>query len=188
MVYIKFEDIPQFTRSANYRVNMSWEYIETWIERQESGGLDLDPPFQRAHVWNKQQQIRYVEFILRGGCSGRDIYFNNPTWMGTFTGETVLVDGKQRLQAVRRFLHNEIPVFGTLHKDYEDKLPTLHCDFIVHVNDLKTMEKVYQWYIDLNSGGTPHTDEEIEKVRKLLKQEQKSTPAKPPVHMIKLTV
>ncbi len=38
------------------------------------------------------------------------------------------------------------------------------------VNDLLTREEVLQWYIDLNTGGTDHTDEEINRVKEMLKK------------------
>jgi hypothetical protein len=39
---------------------------------------------------------------------------------------------------------------------------------IIHVNNLKTEKEVLQWYIDMNAGGTPHTTEEIDRVKKLI--------------------
>ena len=39
---------------------------------------------------------------------------------------------------------------------------------ILNVNDLKSEREVLQWYIDMNVGGTPHTTEEIERVKKLI--------------------
>jgi hypothetical protein len=170
----RFRDIPQFTRSAAYKCEQSWRYLEGWLADQDDPGcqqvLVLDPDFQRAHVWNEKQQIRYVEFILRGGQSSRDLYFNHPRWNSDFRGELVLVDGKQRLQAVRRFLANEIPAFGRLYGEYADKLPH-DCAFTVHINNLKTRKEVLQWYIDLNAGGVAHTEEEIAKVYALLLKE-----------------
>ena len=41
---------------------------------------------------------------------------------------------------------------------------------ILNVNDLKTEKEVLQWYVDMNVGGTPHTDEEIEKVKKMIQE------------------
>lgn len=38
----------------------------------------------------------------------------------------------------------------------------------LNVNDLKTEREVLQWYIDMNAGGTPHTTEEIDRVKKLI--------------------
>jgi hypothetical protein len=41
----------------------------------------------------------------------------------------------------------------------------------LNINDLKTKKEVLQWYLDFNTGGTVHTEEEIVKVKKLLEQE-----------------
>jgi len=38
------------------------------------------------------------------------------------------------------------------------------------VNNLKTRKEVLQWYIEFNSGGTVHTDAEIQRVKKLLEE------------------
>lgn len=169
---MKFRDIPQFTRSADYRVNVGWDYLETWLKHEREISLDLDPDFQRAHVWDEEKQCRYVEFVLRGGQSSRDLYFNCVGWMGTFEGPFVLVDGKQRMEAVRKFLRNELAIFdGHRLEDFEDRMP-LGVNFLVHVNNLKTRAEVLQWYLDLNSGGVVHTKSELDKVRKLLAKEK----------------
>jgi hypothetical protein len=127
----KFSSIPQFTRSASYHVNYSWRYLENWLADQKDievnkgmATLNLDPDFQRGHVWTEEQQRRYVEFVLRGGRSARTLLFNCKGWQGSYEGPFVLVDGKQRLTAVLKFLHNELPIFdGHYYKDFEDKLP-----------------------------------------------------------------
>lgn len=170
---MKFRDIPQFTRMGSYAVNIPWPYLEEQLAHYAESGLDLDPDFQRAHVWTEDKQVAYVEYILRGGKSSRIIYFNCKGWMRSFDGLVILVDGKQRLEAVRRFLNNEIKAFGYKLSEFEDDLPGM-CgpDFIFHVNDLNTRAEVLQWYIDLNSGGVVHTEEEINKVKELLKKER----------------
>jgi hypothetical protein len=38
----------------------------------------------------------------------------------------------------------------------------------INVNSLLTKADVLRWYIQFNAGGTPHTAEEIEKVKALL--------------------
>jgi hypothetical protein len=175
MKYTKFRDIPQFTRSGSYQVNVSWRYLEEQFAQYEKGyGLELDPDFQRAHVWDENKQRRYVEYVLRGGKSSRTIYFNCATWMGTRTtveSPVQLVDGKQRIEAVRAFLNGHITAFDSYIHEFEDNLPWMGTDFVFVVNDLKTRAEVLQWYLDLNSGGVVHTEEELEKVRKLLESE-----------------
>lgn len=177
MKYTKFADIPQFTRDANYRVNMDIRRIPAWIEENErENGLQLNPAFQRGHIWNEEQQISWLEFFLKGGQSGNHIYFNDPFWMDwnyeTTDTESykdfVCVDGLQRLTAVQRFINNEIKVFGSYYKEYEDPRLLNANGLIFHVNNLKTEKEVLQWYLDMNSGGTPHSHEEIERVRKMI--------------------
>jgi len=126
---ISYKNIRRFTSQPCYMINTSWRYIEEnlkqYADRKQiegNEGLDLDPDFQRGHVWTEKKQIAYVEFCLRGGQSSRDIYFNHPNWQGSYKGQMVLVDGKQRLEAVRKFIRNELPVFdGHTLNDFEDK-------------------------------------------------------------------
>jgi hypothetical protein len=175
---MKFSEIPKFTKQPSYSVEISWKYLEhkiTELCSEVEGRLDLNPDFQHGHIWTVEQQIAYVEFILRGGNSGHDIYFNHPGWMNSFKCEFVIVDGLQRLTAALKFMNNEIPAFGCLYKDYEDRFPWSSIGFIFHVNDLKTRAEVLQWYIDFNSGGTPHTEEEITRVKTLLDKERKAS-------------
>lgn len=172
---MKIEDMPKFFRPPHYRINVSWDAIEHqlqhWNERESP--LNLDPDFQRGHVWSEEKQIAFVEFCLKGGESSRELLFNHPNWNGNYNGEMVLVDGKQRLQAVRRFIANDLPVFGGNRLqdfDFPRRL-LLSTDLIFRVNNLKTRRELLEWYLQLNTGGVVHTDEEIEKVKVLLKKE-----------------
>ena len=163
------------TRSGNYSVDVSWDYIEKNLQNYaEYCEVQLEPEFQRAHVWTEKQQIAYVEYIMRGGQSGRDIYFNCRGWLshGTEDDPIVLVDGLQRLTAVRKFMRNELKVFGKYYaKDFERISHDWRFKF--HINNLETYKEVLKWYLDFNSGGTVHTEEELEKVKKLLEEETK---------------
>lgn len=173
-INMKFSEIPKLTQAGHYQVNTSWRYLEKTLDDFTNElNLQLNPDFQRGHVWTKEQQIAYVEFILRGGKSARVIYFNCPHWNSGYdpNAEFVCVDGLQRLTAALAFLHNEIPAFGCYYKDFEDELP-FDIDFLFNVNDLKTKAEVLQWYIEMNSGGTPHTNKEITRVKMLLEQEK----------------
>lgn len=165
---MKFRDIKPFTRDGNYSVQVSLSYLEKHLaDWASAGNLDLDPDFQRAHVWDEARQVAFVEYLLRGGKASREIRFNCAGWMHDFHGTVELVDGKQRLEACLRFLRGEIPAFGYVIGAYEDR-PNLLQGLTFYVNDLETRREVLQWYLDLNTGGVVHTSDEIEKVKKLL--------------------
>jgi hypothetical protein len=164
-------DIKKFTDEGHYNVvislGMLCDKIKDWIDDLK---LQLNPDFQRGHVWTEKQQTAFVEFILRGGKTTA-LQFNHPGWMGSFKGEFVCVDGLQRITALMKFVNNELPVFGGNYlDDFEDKDVLLRgFDIPVRVNALKTRKEVLTWYLELNTGGTPHTDDEIDKVKELLK-------------------
>ncbi len=175
----RFRDIPQFTRTANYSVHVGWDYLPFhYAHNVLDYGLNVCPDFQRGYVWTPEQKVRYVEYVLKGGVSGRDIYCNAPGWNSTVSvGDHVLVDGKQRLDAVLGFLNNEFTVFGgNYYRDYTDGLRITQGTFIWHVNDLQTYDEVLQWYLDLNSGGTVHSVEELDRVRSRLGQPYEAPP------------
>ena len=177
---LKYEQIERFPQ-AHYKVNIGWDYLEDWlIQQSEKGGsgqtLELDPDFQRAHVWTKEQQVRYCEYIIRGGEGSRILYWNHPNWMGSFKGALTLVDGKQRLEAVRAFLRDEVIVFDNYRYSDMDRRTVVRCnlDFVVQIASLKKRRDVLNWYLMINAGGTPHTVEELGRVRALLAAEPTS--------------
>ena len=173
MKYTRFADIPRFISHGNYAVDYPLDYFMKWVEEEErEEGLQLYPDFQRGHVWTEKQQIAFIEFLLRGGKSGRDVYFNYPSWHHSVPpnayNEYVCVDGLQRITAIKRFIKNEIKVFGSYRQEFTDSPRILQDTIRVHINDLKTKREVLQWYLEMNSGGTPHTDEEIERIKEMM--------------------
>lgn len=171
---MNFHDIPMYLKSS-YHVDIDWSYLEEWLVTQIGDGVDLqlDPDFQRAHVWDDEKRRRYVEYSLRGGMGARDIYFNMRGWNdGVVAYPLQLVDGKQRMEAARCFMRSELEVFGGhLFKDIGGFLRFHTARFHVNINDLETRAQVLQWYLDLNDGGVVHTSTELDKVRALLDRE-----------------
>ena len=169
----KFRDIPKFPR-AHFEVTVGWTYLETQLDELDSDGqLDLNPDFQREHVWTEEQQMDYVEYILMGGEVGRNIIFNCAGWPRTITEPITLVDGKQRIEAVRAFMRNDLRAFNVRYRDYEDRIDTMITRFSFRICGLKSREDILNLYLSINAGGTPHTQMELNRVRLLLSGELK---------------
>lgn len=175
---MKYSDIIPFIRAGSYEVDVSLSSLEKTLEFFEKDyGLELNPDFQRGHVWTEAQQVAYLEFLFRGGVSAKVIYFNSPAF-GTRDADSdlpdtvVCVDGLQRLTAAIRFLHNEIKVFGHYFNEFEGS-PRVMQGLRFNVNSLQKKADILQWYIEFNSGGTIHTKEEIERVQKMLEEERR---------------
>lgn len=170
---------------ASYEVHCHFSHLERQLEGFEQDyGLDLMPDFQRGHVWTQEQQERWIEAVLRGAIStsGLTIQFNSPAFgHGSATPSdqdlpdtVVCVDGLQRLTSVRRFMRGEIRAFGFTRDDlagtsFDPKRMTYRLNVAIHA--FKTRQQVLQYYLDINTGGTPHSAQELERVRSLLDQE-----------------
>lgn len=67
------------------------------------------------------------------------------------------MDGKQRLEAVRRFMADDLKIFGDWPlSDFGNPKRLLRLSdarFLVHINDLETRAEVLQWYLDVNGSG-----------------------------------
>ena len=136
----------------------------------------IAPLPQRGHVWSDEQRIQYVEAFVRRIADCK-IIFNSPTWSsekvrGDIPAHVVqCVDGLQRLTSLRKFMAGEIAVFGGLKA--QDLLQTafsprrLGARIQVHVYEFHWRSDLLSFYIRHNVGGSPHSPEEIERVRAL---------------------
>jgi len=172
---MRFDDIELFPRSQ-YEIDvilkdLPW-HLENWVKNY---GLTLDPDYQRAHVWTEAQQVAYVEYVLRGGEVGKVIIVNAPGFNEGTSTVAEIVDGKQRLTAMTRFITNELRIFGTdghpghLYREIEGR-PRMMIGFKWRVVDLDR-KGILKLYLSLNGGGTQHTHEELDRVRVLLAKE-----------------
>lgn len=187
---MRFQDIETVYNPHN-GADHDWQYLEEWLRKAQELGLNLDPDFQRGHVWTEAQQIAYVENVLRDGMAGRTIFINRGPWcwrskadnklrIGSPANDSdaswqgyhqyVLVDGKQRLTAILRFLRNEIPAFGHFRCEYTDRLPS-QAQVRIAFGEFRKRADILSWYLDLNAGGVVHSEDEIERVRGLLRDE-----------------
>lgn len=166
----------QVTRVGDYQVHIPLGYMESWLkEADEDYGLYLEPPFQRGHVWTTAQREAYLKFFFSNATTSRIIYFNCPDWWPNPAEidchGMYCIDGLQRLTTLRMFLRDEVKLFDKYLSEYQDAKEVLrhatHC-LQFNVNNLPKMRDMISWYLDTNTGGTPHTAQEIARVRKLL--------------------
>jgi uncharacterized protein with ParB-like and HNH nuclease domain len=170
MKTLNFKDIIKYTKKGSYEIHLDWDSISDYIERKTTNlKLDINPDFQRGHVWTFDQCVAYVEYKLSGGPDAEILYFNCVGWMHDYRGPFVLVDGLQRLNAVRLFLDNKNRAFGHYYSEFTGPL---QCQFKFNINNLKSRAEVLNWYIQMNSTGIPHTDKEISRVKELLQKEK----------------
>lgn len=171
--------------AVDQHVGLLQEALARMATAQESlgGKLDLQPDFQRGHVWSRDKQVAFVGNLIRGSAPAT-LRFNCPGWTGRNKpgdlppADMVCVDGLQRLTAIRAFLAGEFTVFGETAQSLDRTAFDLNRRMVTfEVFDIAWRADLLAFYLDINSGGVNHTAEDLDRVRAMLAQ----TPPPPQV-------
>lgn len=142
------------------------------LKEMDLGRL-IVPDYQRGRVWTDEQSSLFVGFVLTGGQPP-------PVWIQEHPDSETeeIVDGLQRLSAMRLFMEGAIPAElpnsqrvwrRDLSEDANILLHSLHINKMIVC--LPTRADVLRLYLRLNRGGTVHTEAEINRVQALLARE-----------------
>lgn len=155
------------SRLEKYREDARWS----------GGDLCLSPDFQRGNkVWSKKQKKEYIENVVRG-LAPVEFRFNSDNWLNKHQEkkETILcIDGLQRITAILDFMAGKISIFNDI--SYEDlikyKYPVGSLVVNIKMYSIEKREDLLQYYLMLNTGGTRHSNKEIQRVKELLDKEK----------------
>jgi len=127
---MNFSQIHQINKHLN-TTTVAWSDLTHFLAQYKHYyKLDLS----LTQVWSTKQQGFYIEYRLKGGFAGRDIYLNCPDLLHR---QRVLIDGEQRLLSVQRFLNDEVPIFsGQCFSDFTDELPST-VTFVFNITSLQ---------------------------------------------------
>ena len=137
------------------------------------GRLVVDPPFQRGSVWSLTQKQAWIESMLNDlplpAIFINRFPFGHPTW----GFDDILIDGRQRIEAIYEFMQDKFSVRGELWSAQGEPFKrgfrmTIACPVIY--SSFEKESECAEIYVQLLTAGTAHTAEEIEKARKLVAQ------------------
>lgn len=156
---------------CTYHVNVGLASVKSSLEQFN---VNLDPVYQRDYVWAEDQKIKFVGAAIENPKAMPPFWFN---WVHDEfdRSSSEVVDGKQRLNACISWLDGEIPAVcpcgeTVWFKDLNEidiRLIDFGFSFSWNFVDLNKKE-VMKFYIRLNSGGTIHSGEDLDKVKKLI--------------------
>lgn len=143
---------------------------ELVIRKWDRGLIKIDPEFQRNFVWKKTEMSQFVESIILN-FPIPPLYLNQ-----NVKGELIVIDGRQRLTTLRKFLKNEFKLEGLkvlkhLNGKNFDDLGALGNGFQAKIENKKmlvflikpsmSLKVVYDIFYRINTGGTQLKRQEI---------------------------
>lgn len=163
--------------------DVDWRDLRAHLDREKEWGFEFVPEYQRGHVWTREQKVRYIEHVMLGGetakeitavCVGRgaDDYVVPPDGSSLTLRSYSLLDGLQRATAILEYCQDEFPVLSRLRPEgylwsQADRAVQRGLCIRWRVVAVPTYEAVLDLYIRLNDAGTPHSSAEIERVKAL---------------------
>lgn len=146
--------------------------VASWIDFIECGRLNLDAAYQRDYVWGYTEQNMFLLSVVRGAPLSAISVVKTYNDRGNFILE--VVDGKQRLTTLKKFLNNEIPVrlnqqdvyYGDFNIAEENAfgsvaLPKIELRNATNADKLK-------FFLSINFTGVPQSEEHHKKVLTML--------------------
>lgn len=101
------------------KISKSELQLESLVSRISNGELDLQPDFQRGEIWDNPRRQRLIDTILR------DWYVPAVHIVKEADGAEVVLDGQQRLAAIRDFFAGKFAVDGRI-EPVDDEIRRLH--------------------------------------------------------------
>ena len=143
------------------------------LKGREYGDQFIIPEYQRDLVWSDKQKVNLIKSIMTGVPIGTFVFarqaYDKQTLKKLPTRIYYLLDGQQRLNAIKGFLDNEFAMDGYFFNDlpYLDKRTFIDFhNFGSMIINEPTLEQELDFYLTLNFGGTAHTKEDLEKIMK----------------------
>lgn len=158
---------------CTYHVDTGLGRLKQSLEQYD---VNLNPDYQRDHVWTEGQAMTFMGSLLENSNAIPPFWFN---WVNDpfKQAKSELLDGKQRINACLKWLDNDIPakfITGETiwYKDLNEiDLRNVNLSVTLSWNFVDLDRKgVLEFYLRLNSGGTIHTQEELDKVKQLIKE------------------
>lgn len=130
------------------------------------------PEYQRDLVWTLKQKQDFIISALIDNPIG-DFIFKEATHNNGATFHYSVIDGQQRIHALREFVMNQFPLedgryFSELL--YWDQRRLFERRIVYYTVSNITLKDEIDIYLGRNKGGTAHTKEELEKAKKISEQ------------------
>lgn len=154
--------------------------VASFYELEQLKKFNYDPPYQRKSIWSEEKQSFFIDSILRNFPIPA-VFLHRKIDPNTGATSYDVIDGKQRLSAIRRFITNEIPasnertlqgesglIDGVFFKEMSEKQELLEVraafwkyELPVEYIDPTDVEAIEDVFDRLNRNGEPLNGQEL---------------------------
>lgn len=179
---LKFGAIVDAIPISNYAVDFQMHRLKPQFKlyAEDYGSFEYNADFQRGNVWSLNQQISFIEAIVRNVVpkSLMTITLNCPEFDDSYKGNGdisgfCIIDGLQRVTAIQDFVDGKFKIFNDQfgYNDFDMSSFSFKRHAVrVQIFHFHKKADLLKYYIAINSGGVVHSDDEINRVKEMLKE------------------
>jgi hydrogenase maturation factor len=181
-MYVTWTDIRKYQenlskdliRNSDLRMSFMQQTISSLFNKVYHFGVDFEPEYQRDFVWNLEDKIALIDSIFNNVEIGKFVFIHLG-YYGKYAYE--ILDGKQRLKTLLDFFEDRFQYKGKYFSDLSIREQDFFEDYSVSVAETRdelTREQKLRYFLKLNTNGKVMAKEQLEKVEKMLEQEEKN--------------
>lgn len=170
---VKLNDVTHtnFHTSDKFGVNtrLTSSEIGSLLSKKFYFGVDDSPTFQRDYAWQPDDEQRLLKSIFEERDIGKFVFLKYD-WPRT---NADLVDGKQRLNTIVKFVTSQIPYNGIYWHQLSKADRRGFSGAMVQVAEIKgdnlTEADKLELFLSINTAGVPQTEEHLTSIRTRLR-------------------
>jgi len=135
-------------------------------------GVDMNPDYQRELVWELEDKVKLIDSIFSNVDIGKFVFRQMPERISIDAPYYQVIDGKQRLSTIKDFYEDRFKYKGlTFSELHPIDQAHFNCYPISVANvERATDQQIYKLFVRLNTGGKAVSEEQINKVKGLIKE------------------
>lgn len=148
------------------RLNYASMQVSSLLNRHYRFGIDMNPDYQRGHVWTEEDKVALIDSIFKGIDIGKFAFATKHDM--DFYYE--IVDGKQRMTAIIEFYENRFRYRGKFFNELSHRDQDYIENYHVSVADIRGADRntVMKHFVAMNSQGRVMDSAHLEKVRAMI--------------------
>lgn len=153
-------------------LNLSYnkEMLEGQLHKIYDWGVDFSPEYQREYVWDLEDKVDLIDSIMKNLDIGKFVYVFRG--YGAENEFYEILDGKQRLTAIKEFYEDRFMYKGKYFSDLSRRDQDTFLDRIVDVAEVEgvTLKQKMEYFIRLNTKGRVMDKEHLAMVEEKIKE------------------
>lgn len=158
-----------FAQEEKHYIRLSNSGLDSLLHMIYHAGIDFDVDYQRDHVWTLDDKVALIDSIFNHIEIGKFVFAQRD--FARLDKIYEVIDGKQRLTAIKEFYEDRFQYKGFYFSQlsFNDRHKFRSHGITYGILENPSRKATFETFIKMNTTGRPMANEDVEKVKQMLK-------------------